>query len=94
MAKRERNPPNKSGEYPRIRLSFFLASSCRANSAAMRFWRRFPAEDHEKLELMIKVIVYNTTVLIKSTQRGVKGRSRKFCSVHNFQTNPWSRNTT
>jgi transposase len=27
--------------------------------------------DHQKLELMIKVIVYNITVQIKSTQRGV-----------------------
>jgi len=27
--------------------------------------------DHQRLELMIKVIVYNITVLIKSTQRGV-----------------------
>jgi transposase len=27
--------------------------------------------DHQKLELMTKVIVYNITVLIKSTQRGV-----------------------
>ena len=27
--------------------------------------------DHQKLELMTKVIVYNTTVLIKSRQRGV-----------------------
>jgi len=27
--------------------------------------------DHQKLELMIKVIVYNITVLIKSRQRGI-----------------------
>jgi transposase len=27
--------------------------------------------DHQKLELMIKVVVYNITVLIKSTQRGI-----------------------
>jgi transposase len=27
--------------------------------------------DHQKLELMTKVTVYNTTVLIKSTQKGV-----------------------
>lgn len=33
--------------------------------------RRFPTEETTKLELMIKVIVYNTTVPIKSAQRGV-----------------------
>jgi transposase len=27
--------------------------------------------DHQKLELMIKVVVYNITVLIKTRQRGV-----------------------
>jgi hypothetical protein len=37
MTKRRRDPPNKSGEYPRIRLSFLFASGCRANSAAMRW---------------------------------------------------------
>jgi hypothetical protein len=95
MTKRERDPPNKSGETPRIRpnlLSLQVAERTRRRCDGQA---EIPSRrDRQKLEFVIKVIVYNTTVLIKSTQRGVKRRSRKFCGVHNFQTNPWPRNTT
>jgi hypothetical protein len=37
MTKHRRDPPNKSGETPRIRLSLLFASGCRANSAAMQW---------------------------------------------------------